>query len=194
MLPWLIIGLATIVAAILSYRLLKLIIRRPSLHLPPGPRPWPVVGNLPHIGPLLHRALAVLARTYGPLMYLRLGFVDVVVAASASVAEQFLKVHDANFSSRPLNSMTTYMTYNQKDLAFAPYGPRWRFLRKISSVHMFSVKALDDFRQLWQVTIISIYLDFPSLLQDFLVSHTHICFFPISQWLLFFVFFLWNYC
>ncbi|KAG4932567.1 hypothetical protein JHK87_046569 [Glycine soja] len=148
--PWLIIGLATIVAAILSYRLLKLIIRRPSLHLPPGPRPWPVVGNLPHIGPLLHRALAVLARTYGPLMYLRLGFVDVVVAASASVAEQFLKVHDANFSSRPLNSMTTYMTYNQKDLAFAPYGPRWRFLRKISSVHMFSVKALDDFRQLRQ--------------------------------------------
>ena len=37
-------------------------------------------------------------------MHLRLGFVDVVVAASASVAAQFLKVHDANFSSRPPNA------------------------------------------------------------------------------------------
>nr|AYM55669.1 cytochrome p450 [Croton stellatopilosus] len=97
-----------------------------------------------------HHSIAALARTYGPLMHLRMGFVDVVVAASAAVASQFLKVHDANFSSRPPNSGAKYVAYNYQDLVFAPYGPRWRMLRKISSVHLFSGKALDDFRHIRQ--------------------------------------------
>ncbi|RDX86084.1 Flavonoid 3'-monooxygenase, partial [Mucuna pruriens] len=144
---WWVISFATIVAAILIHRLLKLTTRS-SLRLPPGPRPWPIVGNLPHMGPAPHKTLADMAHTYGPLLYLRLGSIDTVVAASASVAEQFLKVHDANFSSRPLKFMPKYMAYNKEDFAFAPYGPRWRLLRKISSVHMFSGKAMDDSRQL----------------------------------------------
>nr|AMW36064.1 flavanone 3'-hydroxylase [Paeonia suffruticosa] len=118
--------------------------------LPPGPRPWPIVGNLPHLGSKPHQSLASLARSYGPLMHLRLGFVDVVVAASASVAAQFLKTNDANFANRPPNSGAKYIAYNYQDLVFAPYGPRWRLLRKVSSLHLFSGKALDDFRHLRQ--------------------------------------------
>lgn len=113
--------------------------------LPPGPRPWPVVGNLLHLGPKPHQSMAELARVHGPLMHLKMGFVHVVVAASASVAEQFLKIQDANFSSRPPNSGAKYVAYNYQDLVFAPYGPRWRLLRKICAVHLFSAKALDDF-------------------------------------------------
>nr|WQM40870.1 flavonoid 3'hydroxylase [Euphorbia maculata] len=118
--------------------------------LPPGPAPWPILGNLPHLGPKPHQSMAALARVYGPLMHLRMGFVHVVVAASASVAAQFLKVHDANFSSRPPNSGAKYVAYNYQDLVFAPYGPRWRLLRKISSVHLFSAKALESFRHVRQ--------------------------------------------
>ncbi|KAF7806249.1 flavonoid 3'-monooxygenase [Senna tora] len=146
--PWL-LALATFIVAILVYRLLKLL-TRPSLPLPPGPRPWPIVGNFPHLGRVPHHALAALARTYGPLMHLRLGVADVVVAASASVAEQFLKVHDANFASRPPSAGGKYVAYNYQDLVLAPYGPRWRLLRKISSVHLFSGKALEDSRYLRQ--------------------------------------------
>lgn len=156
--PWMIV-LITIGASILIYKLLNLI-SKPSLPLPPGPKPWPIVGNLPHMGPVPHHALAALALKHGPLMHLRLGFVDVIVAASASVAEQFLKVHDANFSSRPPNSGAKYMAYNYQDLVFAPYGPRWRLLRKISYVHMFSSKALDDFSHIRQVRIFFPFLSF----------------------------------
>nr|QPF47154.1 flavonoid 3'-hydroxylase [Clarkia gracilis subsp. sonomensis]QPF47155.1 flavonoid 3'-hydroxylase [Clarkia gracilis subsp. sonomensis] len=123
---------------------------RPSKRLPPGPRPWPLVGNLPHLGPMPHRSIAELARTYGPIMHLRFGLVDVVVAASASVAAQCFKAHDLNFSSRPPNSGAKHIAYNYQDLVFAPYGPRWRMLRKMSSVHLFSAKALDDFRHVRQ--------------------------------------------
>nr|AHZ31753.1 flavonoid 3'-hydroxylase [Viola x wittrockiana] len=133
---------------LLIYILLTLRTRRSRL--PPGPKPWPLVGNLPHLGPAPHRNIAALARTYGPLMHLRLGSVNVVVAASASVAAQFLKTHDSNFSSRPPNSGAKHIAYNYQDLVFAPYGPRWRMLRKISSVHLFSGKALDDGRYVRQ--------------------------------------------
>nr|AAG49315.1 flavonoid 3'-hydroxylase [Pelargonium x hortorum] len=118
--------------------------------LPPGPKAWPIVGNLPHMGSMPHQNLAAMARTYGPLVYLRLGFVDVVVALSASMASQFLKTHDSNFSSRPPNAGAKHIAYNYHDLVFAPYGPRWRLFRKITSIHLFSGKALDDYRHVRQ--------------------------------------------
>ncbi|CAI9111862.1 OLC1v1012191C1 [Oldenlandia corymbosa var. corymbosa] len=117
---------------------------------PPGPNPWPILGNLPHLGTKPHHSLASMAKKYGPLMHLRLGYVHVVVAASASAAAQFLKSHDSNFSSRPPNSGAKHIAYNYQDLVFAPYGPRWRLLRKICSVHLFSNKALDDFQKVRQ--------------------------------------------
>ncbi|KVH99275.1 cytochrome P450 [Cynara cardunculus var. scolymus] len=133
------------ITGLLLYVLLNLRTPR-SNRLPPGPTPWPIIGNLPHLGRIPHHALAAMATKYGPLMHLRLGVVDVVVAASASVAAQFLKVHDANFASRPPNSGAKHIAYDYQDLVFAPYGPKWRMLRKICSVHLFSNKALDDFR------------------------------------------------
>ncbi|QCE13991.1 flavonoid 3'-monooxygenase [Vigna unguiculata] len=139
---------ATIAVTIFVYRLINFLTRSSSLPLPPGPKPWPVLGNFPHMGPVPHHSLAALARVHGPLMHLRLGFVDVIVAASASVAEQFLKIHDSNFSSRPPNAGAKYIAYNYQDLVFAPYGPRWRLLRKLTSVHLFSGKALEVFRHL----------------------------------------------
>nr|ABA64468.1 flavonoid 3'-hydroxylase [Gerbera hybrid cultivar] len=141
--------IGTCVTGLFLYVLLNRCTRNPN-RLPPGPTPWPVVGNLPHLGTIPHHSLAAMAKKYGPLMHLRLGFVDVVVAASASVAAQFLKTHDANFADRPPNSGAKHIAYNYQDLVFAPYGPRWRMLRKICSVHLFSTKALDDFRHVRQ--------------------------------------------
>ncbi|XP_021761517.1 flavonoid 3'-monooxygenase-like [Chenopodium quinoa] len=142
----------TIAIAIFIYYLITTTITRYRYPrpLPPGPKPWPIVGNLPHMGPVPHKGLAALAQKYGPLLHMRLGYVHVVVAASASVAAQFLKSHDANFSSRPPNSGAKYIAYNYKDLVFAPYGQRWRLLRKISSLHLFSAKAMEDYKPIRQ--------------------------------------------
>jgi len=64
-----------------------------SLRLSPGPRPWPVVGNLLQLsqgGENLHETFTNWAKQYGPLMYLRLGSVHTVVASSPAMIKEFL--------------------------------------------------------------------------------------------------------
>lgn len=147
--------LSTFFLAFLIYFLFRLLFNRPR-HLPPGPKGWPIVGNLPQLGSQPHRSLTELARKYGPLMHLRLGSVHLIVASSPSVASLFLKTHDGNFSNRPPNSGAKHMAYNYHDLVFAPYGPQWRRLRKICAVHMFSTRALDDYRNVRERELASI--------------------------------------
>ena len=101
--------------------------------LPPGPRGWPVLGNLPQVGSHPHHTMCALAKEYGPLFRLRFGSAEVVVAASARVAAQFLRAHDANFSNRPPNSGAEHVAYNYQDLVFAPYGSRWRVHTRATS-------------------------------------------------------------
>nr|AGL98424.1 flavonoid 3'-hydroxylase [Tulipa fosteriana] len=114
--------------------------------LPPGPKGWPILGNLPQLGTKPHQTMHALSKVHGPLFRLKLGSAEVVVAASSTVAAEFLRSHDANFSNRPPNSGAEHIAYNYNDLGFAPYGPRWRALRKLCALHLFSQKALEDLR------------------------------------------------
>ncbi|KAL0282344.1 UNVERIFIED_CONTAM: 7-ethoxycoumarin O-deethylase [Sesamum angustifolium] len=50
-------------------------------NLPPGPNGLPLFGSLITIRHRTHQSIARLARTYGPLMTIKLGFVNVVVAS-----------------------------------------------------------------------------------------------------------------
>ncbi|RLM69301.1 flavonoid 3' [Panicum miliaceum] len=134
------------VSVVVCYVLFRKRAARKTVPLPPGPRGWPVLGNLPQLGGKTHQTLHEMTMVYGPLLRLRFGSSNVVVAGSAAVAEQFLRVHDANFSCRPPNSGGEHMAYNYQDVVFAPYGPRWRAMRKVCAVNLFSARALEDLR------------------------------------------------
>ncbi|KAK9948107.1 hypothetical protein M0R45_003695 [Rubus argutus] len=79
---------------------------------PPGPKPWPIIGNLNLMGPIPHQTLHKLSQTYGPIMQLKFGSHPVVIASSAEMAKQFLKTHDHVFASRPQTAAGKYLTYN----------------------------------------------------------------------------------
>ncbi|KAG6397221.1 hypothetical protein SASPL_143387 [Salvia splendens] len=142
----LLIASALVVATSLYILFRKFISKlSPTSHpLPPGPRGFPVVGALPLLGDMPHVALAKMAKTYGPIMYLKMGTASMVVASTPDSAQAFLKIHDANFLNRPVNAGATIMAYNAQDMVFAPYGPRWRLVRKLSSLHMLGSKALEE--------------------------------------------------
>nr|DAD49174.1 TPA_asm: hypothetical protein HUJ06_019111 [Nelumbo nucifera] len=119
--------------------------RRRRANLPPGPKPWPIIGNLNLIGPLPHRSIHELSKKYGPIMQLRFGSRPIVVGSSVEMAKQFLKIHDITFASRPKMAAGKYTTYNYSDITWSPYGPYWRQARKMCLMELFSVKRLESY-------------------------------------------------
>ncbi|THU51511.1 hypothetical protein C4D60_Mb06t31810 [Musa balbisiana] len=120
--------------------------RRHKLNLPPGPRPWPVIGNLNLIGRLPYRSLAALAQKHGPLMHLRFGSFPVVVGSSVDMAKFFLKTHDLSFVSRRKTAAGKYTFYNYSNITWSPYGPYWRQARRICFMELFTPKRLDSYQ------------------------------------------------
>ncbi|KAJ8774005.1 hypothetical protein K2173_009436 [Erythroxylum novogranatense] len=120
-------------------------IRRRKLNLPPGPKPFPIIGNLNLIGSLPHRSLHSLSQKYGPLMHLKFGSFPVIVGSSVEMAKTILKTHDVTFVGRPKTAAGKYTTYNYADITWSPYGPYWRQARKMCLMELFSVKRLESF-------------------------------------------------
>ncbi|KAK7376740.1 hypothetical protein VNO80_02156 [Phaseolus coccineus] len=127
--------------------LFRILSHRRKLATPPAPPSLPLIGNLHQLHySSLHCSLWQLAKRYGPLMSLRLATLQTVVVSSARLAKQILKTHDLNFATRPAFVGPTKLSYNGLDLGFAPYGPCWRELKKLSIVHLFSAHRVQSFR------------------------------------------------
>ncbi|GMH20201.1 hypothetical protein Nepgr_022042 [Nepenthes gracilis] len=137
---------ATVLFFIIRFFISKLL--KPHPPLPPGPKGWPVLGCLPLLGSMPHASLAELARRHGPIMHLKMGTCDVVVASSPDAAMAFLKTLDHSFSNRPPGAGPTYIAYNAMDMVFADVGPRWKLLRKLANLHMLGAKDFGDWSPL----------------------------------------------
>ncbi|XP_010432189.1 PREDICTED: cytochrome P450 84A1-like [Camelina sativa] len=121
-----------------------LIIQRRRPPFPPGPRGWPIIGNMFMMDQLTHRGLANLAKKYGGLCHLRMGFLHMYAVSSPDVARQVLQVQDSVFSNRPATIAISYLTYDRADMAFAHYGPFWRQMRKVCVMKVFSRKRAES--------------------------------------------------
>ncbi|PIA42028.1 hypothetical protein AQUCO_02100102v1 [Aquilegia coerulea] len=116
------------------------------LNLPPSPSKLPIIGNLHQLGTLPHRSLQSLARKHGPLMLLYLGQTPVLIVSSADAAKEVIKTQDFNFCNRPRISFAERLFCSNKDLAFSSYDERWKEIRKISVLHVFSGHRVESFR------------------------------------------------
>ncbi|KAI9111046.1 hypothetical protein K1719_017921 [Acacia pycnantha] len=117
-------------------------------NLPPGPPGLPFLGNLLSLDPELHSYFASLSKTYGPIFSLRLGTKSGIVVSSPSISRQVLKDHDITFANRDVPVAGRIATYGGNDIAWTPYGPEWRMLRKACALKMLSNTTLDSVYQL----------------------------------------------
>ncbi|XP_075497077.1 cytochrome P450 84A1-like [Primulina tabacum] len=111
---------------------------------PPGPKGWPVIGNMGLTDQLTHRGLAKLAKKYGGILHLRMGILHMVAISSPDAARQVLQAQDNIFSNRPATIAISYLTYDRADMAFAHYGPFWRQMRKLCVIKLFSRKRSES--------------------------------------------------
>ncbi|KAM0823690.1 hypothetical protein ACQ4PT_070708 [Festuca glaucescens] len=123
---------------------------RPRYRLPPGPRQWPVIGNLHLMGALPHRSIRDLSACYGPLMQLRFGPFPVVVGSSPETARLLLQTHDAALAGRPRTAAGRHTAYDHSDMLLSPYGAHWRRLRRVCLSELFSAARLASYEHIRQ--------------------------------------------
>nr|XP_016438735.1 PREDICTED: geraniol 8-hydroxylase-like [Nicotiana tabacum] len=117
--------------------------RKGTKKLPPGPKPWPIIGNLHLLGQKPHISLANLAKIYGPIMSLKLGQITTVVISSSTMAKQVLKNQDQAFSTRFIPNALQAHNHYKFSVAWLPVCPQWRTLRRILNTNLLSSNRLD---------------------------------------------------
>ncbi|KAJ0982074.1 hypothetical protein J5N97_010329 [Dioscorea zingiberensis] len=109
---------------------------------PPSPSGLPFIGHLHLLNPPIHRSLAHLSDLHGPILLLRFGSRSVLVVSSSSAAEECFTVNDIAFANRPRFLFGKYLGHCYATIAWAPYGPHWRNLRRISTLEVLSTHRL----------------------------------------------------
>ncbi|KAK8943201.1 Premnaspirodiene oxygenase [Platanthera zijinensis] len=147
-------AITILLPTLLSTLLIAFLLKRFYIHtdsyapnnLPPGPWKLPIIGNVHQlIGEHPHRRLRSLANTYGPLLHLKLGEINLIVITSAELVREVFKTHDLKFASRPKLAAGKIILYDNADFGLAPYGKVWSQLRKICTVELLSQKRVKSF-------------------------------------------------
>ncbi|XP_028777563.1 3,9-dihydroxypterocarpan 6A-monooxygenase-like [Neltuma alba] len=126
----------------LLFIILLLSKRKGKAKLPPSPPGLPLIGHFHLLGPLPHRAFHNISQRYGPLLRLSFGSKSCVLVSSPEIARQCLKINDASFLNHPHKTNLDYVTYDRSDIFMAPYGPFWKFMRKLFITQLLSPTTL----------------------------------------------------
>ncbi|XP_067683808.1 steroid 17-alpha-hydroxylase/17,20 lyase-like [Haliotis asinina] len=117
------------VVGLIAYNLFK-----KRYNLPPGPKGWPIIGNLREIrGVLLFRQLRAFSRKYGPVMKIKIGTRTAVILSRIDVVTEALITKQADFAGRPDIFSAETISDGRKGIFQASYGPTWKTHRKITS-------------------------------------------------------------
>ncbi|PPD72024.1 hypothetical protein GOBAR_DD31069 [Gossypium barbadense] len=104
--------------------------------LPPGPTPWPIIGNIPEIlskknKPTYRWINGFMKELNTDIACIRLANTHVISVTSPEIAREFLKKHDAVFASRPVTMATEYSSRGFLTIAVVPWGDQWKKMRKV---------------------------------------------------------------
>ncbi|XP_078699158.1 steroid 17-alpha-hydroxylase/17,20 lyase-like [Branchiostoma floridae x Branchiostoma belcheri] len=99
--------------------------------MPPGPFPWPVIGNIAILGGKTYLTFIDLAKKYGDVFSVKLGMVDVVVLNSLDAVKEAFVKKSAEFGGRPKTLTNEILTEGGKDIAFTDDSPTLKLQRKL---------------------------------------------------------------
>lgn len=102
-------------------------------NFPPGPRSFPVIGNLLQLGDHPYLTFMEMRRKYGDVFLIKLGMVPVVVINGMEMVKQVLLKDGEKFAGRPDMHTFSFLAEG-KSLTFSVnYGESWKLKKKIAS-------------------------------------------------------------
>ncbi|GMI70201.1 hypothetical protein HRI_000689400 [Hibiscus trionum] len=113
--------------------------------LPPGPTPWPLIGNLPEIWrnkPAFRWILGLMKHLGTDIACIRLAKTHIIVVTSPEIAREFLKKQDSVFASRPTTMATEYATRGFLSTALVPWGDQWKKMRRVIACNVINPARL----------------------------------------------------
>ncbi|GMI90027.1 cytochrome p450 79a2 [Hibiscus trionum] len=104
--------------------------------LPPGPTPWPIIGNLPDIlrrknKPIFRWIHGLMKELNTDIACIKLANTHVISVTSPEIAREFLRKNDSVFASRPITMATEYSSRGFLTIAVVPWGDQWKKMRKV---------------------------------------------------------------
>ncbi|KAG8654797.1 hypothetical protein MANES_05G178601v8 [Manihot esculenta] len=111
-------------------------------NLPPSPRALPIIGHLHLLKEPIHKTLQSLSNQYGPIMFLKFGFRNVVIISSSALLDDCFNKNDIVLANRPRLMSGKIMNYNYTTINFSSYNNHWRNFRRIATCEIFSTSKL----------------------------------------------------
>lgn len=111
--------------------------------LPPGPKPWPIVGCLPTMlrnKPVYRWIHNLMKEMNTEIACIRLGNVHVIPVICPDIACEFLKAQDNTFASRPHTMATDLISSGYLATILSPSGDQWNKMKKVLMTHVLSPK------------------------------------------------------
>lgn len=108
------------------------------LDLPPSPPSLPIIGHFHFLSLLIHKSFQKLSSKHGPLLYLRIFNVPIVLVSPSSVASEIFKTHDLNVSFRGLPPLDGSLLFGSSTFLISSSSQTCSDLRH-SSGHVASV-------------------------------------------------------
>ncbi|GLT76447.1 hypothetical protein SLA2020_481040 [Shorea laevis] len=109
--------------------------------LPPGPKPWPLIGNLPEMiqkKPTFLWIHNLMQEMNTDIACIRIGTNNVIIVTCPEIGRQFLRKQDAVFASRPICMSAEVMSKHFSSFGVQPLGDSWKDMRKVISSHVLS--------------------------------------------------------
>ncbi|CAN0902378.1 Valine N-monooxygenase 1 [Linum grandiflorum] len=121
---------------------------KPMAKLPPSPRSWPVIGNLPEVmrkKPVAFRWIhQVMKEMDTDICLIRLAGTNIIPVLDPAIAREMLKKQDELFAGRPFSVGSHAVSGGYKTTALVPYDDHWRKMRKV-----FASEILSPARHKW---------------------------------------------